>query len=47
MYAVKVTETNFNIVLYINFIFLGWGWVNQRPITPRSENYWPLVWQTI
>jgi len=25
MYAVKVTETNFNIVLYINVILLGTG----------------------
>jgi len=25
MYAVKVTETIFNIVLYINVIFLGTG----------------------
>jgi len=25
MYAIKVTETNFSIVLYINVIFLGMG----------------------
>jgi len=50
MYAVKVTETNFNIVLYIKVIFRGTrsrGWVNWRPKTPRSGNHWPLVWQTI
>ena len=38
MYAVKVTETNLNIVLYIKVIFPGTGWVNQSPKTPRSGN---------
>jgi len=45
MYAVKddTHRNNFNIkVLYIKVIFLGRGWVNQRPITPRSGDV-PLI----
>jgi len=37
MYAVKVTETNFNIVLYIKVIFLGTRLGNQRPNPVKWE----------